>query len=106
MKERGLACVLAFFLGGIGGHQYYLGNTTKALLMTLFSITFIPSFIALYDFFVIAFMSKDKFDQIYNPEFVRTPKTDFQGLESLHALKERGAISEEEFHREKQKLIA
>ena len=106
MKERGLACVLAVFLGGIGAHQYYLGNTKKGLLMTLFSISFIPYIISLYDLFVIASMNKDKFDRIYNPEFVRSATTDFKSLESLHVLKERGAISEEEFHREKQKLIA
>ena len=36
-KSRAIATVLAWFLGFVGGHNYYLGKTTMAILMTVFS---------------------------------------------------------------------
>jgi TM2 domain-containing membrane protein YozV len=34
-KSSGTAWLLWIFLGGIGGHRYYLGKTGTAILMTL-----------------------------------------------------------------------
>lgn len=37
-KSTGLAYVLWFFLGGFGGHRFYLGRTGSAVAMLLMSI--------------------------------------------------------------------
>ena len=34
-KSKGIAYVIWFFLGGIGGHRYYAGNIGMGLAMTL-----------------------------------------------------------------------
>lgn len=45
-------CILAFFLGGIGVHKFYAGKVGTGIVFILFSWTFIPAFIALFDFIV------------------------------------------------------
>ena len=52
-KSRAIAAVLAWFLGGFGGHRFYVGKTQSAILMAVFFWTFIPSIIALIDFIII-----------------------------------------------------
>ncbi|MDR0568422.1 MAG: TM2 domain-containing protein [Spirochaetaceae bacterium] len=41
--------LLAIFLGGIGIHQFYVGNNKKGILMLLFCWTFVPAIFALVD---------------------------------------------------------
>ena len=52
-KSRLCAALLAFFLGGIGIHRFYMGKTTSGIFMLLFCWTFIPAIIA----FVLMFAS-------------------------------------------------
>lgn len=66
MKNKTTATLLAFFLGGFGFHQFYLVNTKKGVFYLLFFWTLIPSFCALYDFFLFLFMRKDDFNMRYN----------------------------------------
>jgi TM2 domain-containing membrane protein YozV len=66
MKSKTTATLLAFFLGGFGFHQFYLGNTKSGIFYLIFFWTLIPSFFALYDFFLFLFMSKDTFNMRYN----------------------------------------
>jgi TM2 domain-containing membrane protein YozV len=106
MKDKSTAMLLAFFLGGLGAHQYYLGNTKKGIIYTVFCITFIPGIVALFDLFVIASTSTDDFNRKFNAAFMEEVTPDYGKLNDLHSLKEKGVISEEEFLREKQKLIA
>lgn len=65
-KSKGIALILCFFLGGLGIHQFYLGNTVQGVLYLLFSWTCIPSLIAIVDFFVILCMSENYFHQKYD----------------------------------------
>ena len=68
-KDRITAALLALFVGGLGVHQFYLGNTGTGvirLLMTL-SIIGLP-FSALFSFieFIIYITKSDEeFQQIY-----------------------------------------
>ena len=65
-KSKGVAAVLAFFLGGIGIHKFYLGKGGQGVLYLLFCWTFLPSFLALIDFIVLLCMDESVFDQKYN----------------------------------------
>ena len=42
-KTRMTAALLAIFLGGLGVHKFYLGDTKKAILYLVFCWTFIPA---------------------------------------------------------------
>jgi len=64
-KSRTTAALLAFFLGGIGGHKFYLGKSGQGILMLLFVWTFVPAFIALYDLIKFLSMSDGEFERQY-----------------------------------------
>ena len=64
-KSRIVAALLAFFLGGIGGHKFYLGRVAAGVLYLLFCWTLIPSFIAFIEFIVYLCMSDESFAAKY-----------------------------------------
>lgn len=64
-KSRITAAVLAFFLGGLGGHKFYLGRVAAGVLYILFCWTFIPAFIAFIEFIVYLCMSDESFAAKY-----------------------------------------
>lgn len=66
MKSKSTAIILALFLGGLGVHQFYLGNNIKGIIYLLFCWTLIPCFIAII--FLIG-MSNQKFNFKYNQRF-------------------------------------
>jgi len=66
MKSKFATALLAFFLGGLGIHRFYLGQTKLGLLYLLFCWTFIPALISVLDFFIFIFMSEDNFNYKYN----------------------------------------
>lgn len=66
MKDKSIAALLAFFLGGLGIHKFYLGKTTPGFLYLLFCWTFVPAILALIDFIVILSTSKEAFNKKYN----------------------------------------
>jgi TM2 domain-containing membrane protein YozV len=65
-KSKTTTTILSFFLGGLGIHRFYLGQTTIGIVYLIFSWTFIPVIISLVDFFVFLFMTDSKFDTKYN----------------------------------------
>lgn len=65
-KSKGVALLLCFFLGGLGIHQFYLGNTVEGVAYLLFSWTCIPSLISIVDFIILLCMSEAYFHQKYN----------------------------------------
>ncbi len=65
-KARSTAAILAFFLGGLGAHHFYLGNIVLGLIYLLFCMTFIPAVIALIEAIVYLCMSDEAFDAKYN----------------------------------------
>jgi TM2 domain-containing membrane protein YozV len=67
MKSKKTASFLAFFLGGIGIHRFYLGQTAKGIFSLIFFWTYIPLFISIIDFIIFLTMSEEKFNLKYNP---------------------------------------
>jgi TM2 domain-containing membrane protein YozV len=66
MKNKSLAVALAFFLGGIGAHKFYLEKSGQGLLYALFFWTFIPAFLGLIEAVSYIAMSQEQFDAKYN----------------------------------------
>src|SRR4028118_1981663 len=66
VKDKTVAVVLAFFVGGFGIHKFYLGNNLAGVLYLLFSWTLIPSVIAFFDFIGLLLMSEQVFQVQYN----------------------------------------
>lgn len=66
MKDKIAAVLLAFFLGGFGVHQFYLGQKKKGILYLIFFWTAIPAIIAFIDFILLLVMSDEEFNRKYN----------------------------------------
>jgi len=130
MKDKTTAAVLAFFLGGFGVHRFYLGQTGLGFLYLIFCWTFIPLIISFIDFIVFLTMSKEAFDAKYNRAYLPSvnqsqsnhqvvtihngpsphqqpqPQLDVAAeIEKMHALKEKGVLSEAEFEQSKRRLL-
>ncbi len=109
MKSKTTAALLAFFLGGIGVHHFYLGKTTAGVLSLLFCWTFIPSIVAFVNFIMLLVMSDADFNAKYNRangtvhHHQHSDHTD--RLSKLHDLKQKGGITEEEYQIQKAKLL-
>lgn len=63
-KDKVTAGVLAFFLGGLGVHRFYLGQWW-GIFYLLFWGTFIPSIISLIEAFVFWFTPNERWNQKY-----------------------------------------
>lgn len=66
MKNKSTAIVLAFFLGWLGIHRFYVGNTVLGILYLVFSITLIPAFVAFIDAIVWLTWSDEKWNLKFN----------------------------------------
>jgi len=64
-KNRTTAALLAFFLGGLGAHRFYLGNTGLGVIYILFCWTFIPSTVALVEGIIYLTTSDEDFREKY-----------------------------------------
>lgn len=69
MKSKSTATILAFFLGGLGIHKFYLGKTVQGIMYMLFCWTLIPSILAFFEFFGLLFMSDSSFNVKFNNGF-------------------------------------
>ncbi len=61
-KNRTIAALLAFILGGLGGHQFYLGNTVKGILYLVFCWSYIPGIIGFIEGIMLISQSDEDFD--------------------------------------------
>jgi len=66
MRDKNTAALLAFFLGGLGAHKFYLGQTGSGIIYFLFAWTTIPYFVSIIEFIMLALMDKDEFDRRFN----------------------------------------
>lgn len=108
MKNKTTAAILAFFLGGIGIHRFYLGQSGLGILYLIFCWTFVPAIIALVDFIILLTMDEDKFNMKYNPGKILHQAMNVNSAEELgrlHVLMEKGVITMEEFQKSKAKLL-
>lgn len=65
-KSKTVAAVLAFLIGGLGVHHFYLGNAALGIVYILFCWTFIPALISFVEAIVFLTMSDAAFDEKYN----------------------------------------
>lgn len=65
-KDKMITLLIIFFFGYVGGQYFYLGQISKGVLCLLFCWTFIPTIIALIQFFIILAMSDQEFNARYN----------------------------------------
>jgi TM2 domain-containing membrane protein YozV len=67
-KSKGVAMLLAFFLGLLGFHQFYLRNYWRGFLYLISCWMLIGGIFAIIDILLLAFMSREQFDAKYNVE--------------------------------------
>jgi TM2 domain-containing membrane protein YozV len=65
-RDKSTAALLAFFLGGLGIHKFYLGNVGLGVVYLLFCWTLIPALIGLIETIILANKSKQQFDLEFN----------------------------------------
>lgn len=124
MKSKIVAGLLALFLGGFGVHKFYLGKTGQGFLYLVFFWTGIPFVVAFIEAILFFASSDDEFNAKYNfqqtlinatragqhhhhhTNVVSDATSDVaEKISKLHDLKEKGAITQEEFDTQKAKLL-
>lgn len=65
-KSKGLAVILALFLGGLGIHKFYLGRVGWGIIYFIFSWTGIPMVLAFIEGIIYLFMSNTAFENKYS----------------------------------------
>lgn len=121
MKSRITTAILAFFLGGLGIHRFYLGQGGLGLVYLIFSLTLIPALIGLIDCIVFLTMSDAAFNAKYNlPPVIHVNMPGYQQqhqpqntqnfnkteeIEKLYSLLEKNIITQEDFERKKAELL-
>lgn len=60
-QNRITTALLAFFLGGLGAHKFYLGKPALGLVYLIFCWTFIPAIVALIEAIGYLSMSDEAF---------------------------------------------
>ena len=64
-KNKTTAGLLALFLGGVGVHKFYLGQSGMGVLYLLFCWTLIPGVVAFIEAIVLFTMDEEKFNSKY-----------------------------------------
>lgn len=65
MRSYGTTIALAFFLGGIGLHRFYLNQPGVGILYVLFFWTGAPAIIAIIEVIYFLVIGKEKFEKKY-----------------------------------------
>ena len=122
-KSAGLAFVLWFFTGGLGGHRFYLGRTGSAVAQLLMSVigwvTLVVGFGLLLliplgiwlivDLFLIGGMVQEQNSSLMaRLNAASSPRSATSAVDELSkfaALRDSAAISDDEYQAQKEKLI-
>ncbi|MFZ6180263.1 NINE protein [Nannocystis pusilla] len=70
-RNKWVAALLAFFLGGLGVHKFYLGQTGMGIAYLLFCWTFIPVVISMIETVMLVLSSEREFDVRFNSQLAR-----------------------------------
>lgn len=65
-RNRTSAALLAFFLGGLGAHKFYVGQSGLGIVYLLFCWTFLPSIAGFIEAIVYLSMSDETFNAKFN----------------------------------------
>ncbi len=66
MRDKNIAALMAFFVGGLGAHRFYLGQPGLGMLYLVFCWTPIPWVLGLLEFTWLALMDPHVFQQRFN----------------------------------------
>ena len=108
MKTRLSAILTCFFLGGLGFHKFYLGQTAWGLLYLLFCWTGIPALAAFVEFIMFLMMSDEDFNRKYNGVSggsTASVKDSTSALGDLKKLYDDGVITVEEYEEKRKKML-
>ncbi len=106
-----VAFLLALFLGSIGVHKFYLGETGWGIIYLLFFWTGIPYIVAIVEGIIYLVMSDAKFDRLYNNGQAQvlanhaTARDQALALQELKKLYEDGVITAGEYEQKRKKLL-
>jgi len=65
-RNKVVAALFAFFLGGLGIHRFYLGEIGWGIVYILICWTFIPAIMGVIEGIIFLAMSEEKFNKRYN----------------------------------------
>ncbi len=119
MRSKIVAALLAFFLGGLGIHKFYLGEGVAGVIYLLFCWTLIPAIIAFFEFIGLLLTSDQVFDAKYNggvsmsPGYTNNTISNYQEssrdkaatLGELKNLYDNGVITAEEYEEKRRKML-
>ena len=97
MKSKTTAGLLAIFLGGLGFHKFYLGQTGRGILYLVFCRTWIPSIIWVFEWISILTHSDDWRNDKYNDGKDASGKDLYDQLLKFNELKEKGLLTKKEY---------
>jgi len=108
MKNKIAAFLLAWFMGGIGIHKFYLGQTGWGILYLIFCWTLIPAIAAFVEGIIYLTMSELEFNRLYNGGSVLTTETTHDkalALQEVKRLYDNGIITAGEYEQKRKKLL-
>lgn len=113
MKNKNVAILLTFFLGSLGIHKFYLGNNFAGVLYLVFSWTFIPALLSVFDFIGLLLMSDQAFNGQYNnmsgtyfnSGYLPSKTESIKTLSELKKLYDQGIITAEEYEEKRRKFL-
>lgn len=112
-KNRIVAIILTFFLGALGIHKFYLGYNFAGLMYLIFSWTFIPALLAIFDFIGLVLMTDQAFNAQYNTfnaqynnnAIFPGQNNSISNLTELKKLYDQGIITADEYEEKRRKFL-